>query len=176
MKVIVYCIIGTLLVICFARPRQLAEMFNPNNRLTFDQAQECVKVLTGSYPNCVPIIVVGSSRDSASAQLEAALAQRGLAFTPVDIMLNPQARLVMNQFGKQSVPTTIVGTYLVSGCDPDAIEKDLLLEQKSLKWPVATAVSDSKVKTRGTPGAKHSSKVSKHGGEHGRSSVTRGSN
>ncbi len=165
MKAIVICIIVTLLVVCFARPQHIAEMFNPTNRLTVEQAQDCYRALTGQYPHGVPVLVVGSSYEAATQELEGDLQKRGVAFTAIEITSNPQARIVLNKIGKQAVPTTIVGTSVVEGCKPDEVEQALLAEQKSLKWPVNDGNAGGPGRAGGAGGA-----GGRHGGAPGKSS------
>lgn len=158
MKAIVFCIIGTLLVICFAHPQRIAEMFNPPNKLTYEQAQDCCRAMTGQYPHGVPVLLVGSFRDDVTLKLEAALQRHNVAFQAIDIMSNANASTVMNKIGKQEVPTTIVGTTVISGFRPEEIEQALMLEQKSLRWQPPND---------GKPG--HNGQSAKHGGAPGRS-------
>jgi len=162
MKGIIYCVIGTFLVLCFAKPMQFAQMVNPTDRIPFDVAQGYVKTLTGFYPNCVPVIVLGSATNGECATLHATLQQRGVAFSVIDVIANPQARPIMNQIGKQSIPTTIVGTHLISGNDPDGVVKALIEEQKSLKWP-QTVTGGAAHSVLPDSASTHASKAAKHG-------------
>lgn len=100
------------------------------------------------------------------ASWEAELSQRGVAFIPIDVISNPQARPLMNRIGKQDIPTTIVGTYVVTGCDPDGVEQALLIEQKSLKWPVLSPAAAARLTS---PASAHPVKAVKRGHEHARS-------
>jgi len=134
LKAIVICIIGTILVLCFARPTQLARMINPNNRMSVEQVQGYCRILIGQVPPGVPVIVFGSAHSPESGVLYAELQKRGIRFNAVEILDNPQAAPVMNQIGHQNVPTTIVGTYIVDGVNADAIKATLTSEQQSMKW------------------------------------------
>lgn len=162
MKGIVICIVGTILVLIFARPTQWAHMFNPPNRLPVDKVQSYCRLLTGSVPGGVPVLVFGSSRSPETGLLWAELQKRGIMFRGVDVMENPQAAPIMNQIGHQAVPTTIVGTCVIEGVDPEGIKNAYYSEQQSQKWPASSLPSQSLPQgPRGNTG-RHRAKPAQH--------------
>ena len=178
LKALIICIVGTFLVLCFARPTQLARMINPNNRMSVEQVQGYCRILIGQVPAGVPVIVFGSARSPESAVLYAELQKRGIRFNAIEVLDNPQAAPVMNQIGHQNIPTTLVGTYIVDGVDADGIKATLTSEQQSMKWPLssggsgnsASAGAHSSSSRSGRGGSsRHSSKGAQHHTNHSQS-------
>jgi len=163
-KGIVICIIGTILVLCFARPTQLARMINPNNRMSVEQVQGYCRLLTGQVPSSVPVIVIGSSRSPESGLLYAELQKRGIRFSAIEVLDNPQAAPVMNQIGHQNIPVTIVGTYIVDGVDADRIKSTLLSEEQSMKWPAGSngLAKSSSSRSARSGSNRHNAKAAHH--------------